>query len=231
LSKLFRRGAGLLVCSAFFFIAETPLRSHDVITTKLTWNREISRLVYKRCAGCHHAGGAAMDLTSYEAARPWAKAVRDEVLTRRMPPWGAVKGVGDFAGDPSLSQPETDMFVAWVEGGAPEGEAADVPPQVPNFKSESPFLPRYTRTLNLTTDTTLDRPITVIALRPKDLADSGSLEAWAIARDGTVERLIWLNDYRKAWTRNYVLQNPLTLSAGTRLRVAAKAGSLVLYCK
>jgi hypothetical protein len=231
LSKLYRRGAGLLVCSAFFLITETPLQSHDPITTKLTWNREISRLVYKRCAGCHHAGGAAMDLTSYEVARPWAKAIRDEILTRRMPPWGAVKGIGDFADDPSLSQPEIDMLVGWVEGGAPEGETADVPPKVPSFKSDSPALPRYTRTLNVATETTLNRPTTVVGVRPKDLADTGSLEAWAIEPDGTVQRLIWLNDYRKAWTRNYVLQSALPLPAGTKLRVAAMSGSLVIYCK
>src|SRR2546422_700161 len=94
LNKLLSRGAGFLAGSAIL------LFPHDPITTKLTWNREISRIVYKRCGSCHHQGGRAMDLTTYELARPWAKAIRDEVLARRMPPWGAVKGVGEFAGDP-----------------------------------------------------------------------------------------------------------------------------------
>ena len=59
---------------------------------------------------------------TYDDARPWAKAIRDEVLARRMPPWGAVKGVGEFRDDPSLSQIEIDMIVNWVEGGAPKGD-------------------------------------------------------------------------------------------------------------
>ena len=58
----------------------------------------------------------------YEEARPWAKAIRDEVLNRRMPPWDAVKGFGQFRDDPSLSQVEMDMVVGWVEVGAPLGD-------------------------------------------------------------------------------------------------------------
>ena len=88
---------GLLACA--------PLLAHEPITTKLTWTREISRVINKHCAGCHHEGGRAMALATYEDARPWAKAIRDEVLNRRMPPWDAVKGVGEFRDDPSLSQP------------------------------------------------------------------------------------------------------------------------------
>ena len=68
-----------------------------------------------------------MSLTTYDEARPWAKAIRDEVAARRMPPWGAVAGIGDFAGDPSLSTPEIDLLIAWVEGGAPEGDPVYLP--------------------------------------------------------------------------------------------------------
>lgn len=172
-----------------------------------------------------------MDLTTWEAARPWAKAIRDEVLVRRMPPWGPVKGIGDFAGDPSLSQPEIDMLVAWVEGGAPEGDAAELPVRLPSFKLATPGMPRYTQTLNVTKETAVSRASMLVALRPKDLPDGGSLEGWATEPDGTIERLIWLPDYRKSWTRSYVLRNPLSFPAGTRLRVAGSAGSLIFYFK
>src|SRR5436190_23890526 len=104
-----------------------PLFAHDPITTSLTWSKEISRLVQQHCASCHRPGGRAMSLLTYEEARPWAKAIRDEVLNRRMPPWDAVKGVGDFRGDRSLSQAELDVVVNWVEGGAPEGDPAYLP--------------------------------------------------------------------------------------------------------
>jgi hypothetical protein len=172
-----------------------------------------------------------MDLTSYEQARPWAKAIRDEVLSRRMPPWGAVKGIGEFADDPSLSQLEIDILVAWVEGGAPEGNAADLPVQLPAFKTESPALPRYSKALTVADQTTLPHATTLVALRPKDLPENGSLEAWATRPDGSVERLIWLTGFRKAWAHSFKLLNPLTLPAGSRIRVAAKSGSLTLYCR
>ena len=74
------------------------------------------------------AAGAPIPLIAYDDARPWAKAIREEVLERRMPPWGAVKGFGEFRDDPSLSQPEIDMIVNWVEGGAPKGDDIYLPP-------------------------------------------------------------------------------------------------------
>lgn len=222
-----QRGAGLLACPALFFLLATPLRSHDPITTKLTWTQEISRIVYKRCDGCHHEGGSAMSLTSYADARPWAKAIRDEVLSRRMPPWGAVKGIGEFVGDPSLSQQEIDMLVSWVEGGAPEGDLKLQPAQMPEFRTAATRTPRYARTLTVAGETTLSRSASLIAIRPKDLGDRGSLEAWATKPDGSVERLIWLTDYRKVWTRDYVLASPLRLPAGTKLHVAAKDAAAV----
>src|SRR5579864_3454608 len=97
-------------------------QAHEPITTKLTWTQEIARIVYKRCASCHHEGGAAFSLMTYDEARPWAKAIKEEVLERRMPPWEAVKGFGEFREDRGLTQEELETISAWVEGGAPEGE-------------------------------------------------------------------------------------------------------------
>src|SRR5260370_21354117 len=116
-------------------------QAHEPITTKLTWTAEISRIVYKRCASCHRPSGAApMSLVTYGESRPWAKAIRDEVAARRMPPWGAVKGFGDFLSDPSLTDPEIEMPVLWVEGGAPKG--ADIYlPSVPTFPAVSKSAP------------------------------------------------------------------------------------------
>src|SRR5690242_8504024 len=100
--------------------------AHDV-TTHVTWNREISRIVFTRCAACHHAGGTAFSLMSYAEANPWANAIKEQVLRREMPPWGAVKGFGSFRNDQSLTQGELDLFEKWVNGGAPEGNPDDLP--------------------------------------------------------------------------------------------------------
>ena len=62
-----------------------------------------------------------MSLATYEDARPWARAIKEEVMTRRMPKWHAVRGYGDFSNDPSLSPFEIALIAAWADGGAPRG--------------------------------------------------------------------------------------------------------------
>ncbi len=190
---------------------------HDPVTTKLTWAQEVSRIVDKHCIACHG------EFKTYRTARPWAKAIRDEVASRRMPPWGAVKGVGDFAGDPSLSGPEIDMLVAWVEGGAPEGNPAYLPHRLPPADSTA-ALPRYARAVAVHQDLILKQPTRVVALRP-----TGQTEAWAVRPDGQIDRLIWLNDYRKAAPRDFIPRDPPLLPVGTRLRV--EGSPVTFYCR
>jgi hypothetical protein len=159
-----------------------------------------------------------MSLLTYEEARPWAKAIRDEVLARRMPPWGAVKGVGEFRDDPSLSQPEMDMLVAWVEGGAPEGEPIYLPPPSMMVRPPPAAIPHGREILiTAAAPSTLDQAVDLLALRPEKLADGGSLELTAWLPDGEVRHLIWLREYRSAWSRTYILRDPMRLPRGTRL--------------
>src|SRR5262245_39924343 len=68
-----------------------------------------------------------MSLATYEEARPWAKAIKEEILEKRMPPWRPVKGYGEFLNAPSLTQREIDLIVNWVEGGAPRGDDKELP--------------------------------------------------------------------------------------------------------
>src|SRR5947209_216818 len=125
-----------LIVAVILMGACHAVRAHDVITTKVTWSREISRLVYKRCASCHHDGGSAFPLITYQDARPWAKAIKEETLERRMPPWGAVKGFGEFRNDQGLTQEDLEIISDWVEGGSPEGNPALLPP-LPDFKTKT----------------------------------------------------------------------------------------------
>jgi hypothetical protein len=235
LNKLHLRGAGFSACSALLIavalllVTAFPLQSHDPITTKLTWTAEISRIVYKRCAGCHRPGGAAFSLMTYEDARPWAKAIRDETMARRMPPWGAVQGIGDFKADPSLSGPEIDMFVAWVEGGAPEGDPIYLPHRVPQISTPKAEAPAHSLNLPVAREAKLSRAARLVALQPKNLAEGQSLDAWAVKPDGEVLRLIWLKDYRKQDPGEYVFREPVLLPAATRLRVSAGPNSSLVF--
>ena len=75
---------------------------------------------------------APMSLMTYDDARPWARAVKQKVVAREMPPWGADPHVGKFANDPSLTDAEIATITAWVDGGAPEGNRSDLP-KAPTF--------------------------------------------------------------------------------------------------
>jgi mono/diheme cytochrome c family protein len=103
--------------------------AHDPVTTKITYAREIRAILQARCASCHSPGAPApMPFSTYEEVRPWARAIKTQVLTRHMPKWHAAHGYGAFANDPSLTQVEMAIVAAWVDGGQPRGATvAEVP--------------------------------------------------------------------------------------------------------
>src|SRR5258707_13042274 len=95
-----------LIC-VYLRLSAVALFAHEPITTKVTWNKEVVRILTQRCLGCHREGGVApMSLARYDEARPWAKAIKEEVLEQRMPPWHAAKGFGDFSTDRALTMLE-----------------------------------------------------------------------------------------------------------------------------
>lgn len=69
-----------------------------------------------------------MSLISYQDARPWAKAIKAAVATKKMPPWFAE--LGHFANDPTLSEADVKTLSAWADIGAPEGNPKDAPPPI-----------------------------------------------------------------------------------------------------
>lgn len=98
-----------------------------------TFSKDIAPIFYEHCVGCHRPNDIApMSLLTYKDARPWAAAVRQAVVLRKMPPWYADPHYGKFANDPRLSEAEIQTITEWVKQGAPEGKAADQPPQ-PTF--------------------------------------------------------------------------------------------------
>lgn len=128
----------MLACFAYlaFFAFSASLfpqtgSTHEPITTKVMFNKEVIRILQRNCLGCHSPGRIKADipLTIYEEARPWAKAIKEEVLEKRMMPYQAVKGYGNFRHDYILPQRDVELLVSWIEGGAPRGEEKDYPKQ------------------------------------------------------------------------------------------------------
>ena len=96
----------------------------------VTFAKDVAPILQERCQECHHKGSMApMSLVTYEETRPWAKAIRQRVITRQMPPWHIDKTVGvqKFKNDISLSDDQIATIVRWVDAGAPMGDAKDMP--------------------------------------------------------------------------------------------------------
>ncbi|HZT78314.1 MAG TPA: cytochrome c [Vicinamibacterales bacterium] len=97
----------------------------------VSFTRDVAPIVQKSCQTCHRPGSIGpFSLLTYEEARPWARSIKDRVSRRQMPPWHVDKTVGirRFKDDPSLTDAEIQTIVDWVDGGAPKGSPADMPP-------------------------------------------------------------------------------------------------------
>jgi hypothetical protein len=118
--------AGLIIIGAvaagYLALRPEPVAARHVpITTKIVFNREIAQIFQKKCFQCHTDGNVSVPLTTYKEARPWAVAIKEEILERRMPPWGAAAGYGHFSNDVSLTGREISLILSWADGGAPSG--------------------------------------------------------------------------------------------------------------
>lgn len=126
--------AFLVVLSAFLWSSSQAreLRSKG---QPVTFNKDVAPLFYAHCTECHRPGEASpMSLLTYQEARPWAKSIREKVVSRAMPPWHADPRFGEFANDRRLSEQAINTIVDWVDAGAPEGAAKDLPP-APQYSS------------------------------------------------------------------------------------------------
>jgi len=97
----------------------------------VTFTKDIAPILQRSCQNCHRVGQIGpMPLLTYEDARPWARAIKQQVVQRNMPPWYIDKAVGvrKFKNDPSLGEEDIALISKWVDAGAPMGNPADMPP-------------------------------------------------------------------------------------------------------
>lgn len=202
---------------AFVVLAGLTAGAHD-FGVSITWNREISRLVFERCASCHREGGTSFSLMTYQDVQPRAVAIKDAVLSRRMPPWGAVKGFGEFRNDQGLTQEQVELVAAWVEGGASRGNNRRILPDPPT-SFETPPAPRVSAgSLTAGADFTLARPFALDGLLPQGVRRDATMRVTAVLPDGTVKPLVWLYEYDERFKHLFLLRSPLALPAGTVIR-------------
>ena len=99
----------------------------------VTFTRDVAPIIYENCVACHRPGELApMALRSYDEVRPWARGIKDKVVSGEMPPWFAEGRAGHFKNDSRLMPAEIDTIVRWVDAGAPQGAPGDLP-ALPSF--------------------------------------------------------------------------------------------------
>ncbi|HUQ89944.1 MAG TPA: cytochrome c [Vicinamibacterales bacterium] len=348
---------GAIVAAYQLVRPEPVIARHVPITTKIVFNREIAQIFQKKCFQCHTDNNVSVPLTTYREARPWAVAIKEEILERRMPPWGAASGYGHFANDMSLTGREISLILSWADGGAPSGvlladedkQPVFIPPlsgwelgapdatiavaENQKIAGDTPFRierfdvntglkqPRWIRALQFDpadrrairfaaiydarngrwlgtwtpsskvsampagsgvqlpagakltmeigyrggmedasgegelglyfadkppapassieiapaplslaagkigerfrAETTIKTPITISSMWPKLGPGGRSIELTAMRPDGSVEPMLWVNNYRAEWPAPYIMKEAITLPAGTRLVMTA----------
>src|SRR5262247_2338188 len=107
----------LLVLAGALLWAPTPAASQE--SAAITFHKDVLPVLQKNCQSCHRPGQIGpFSMLTYKDTRPWAKAIKQAVLSRVMPPWFADPRYGHFNNDRSLTQTEIDTIVGWVNNGA-----------------------------------------------------------------------------------------------------------------
>jgi hypothetical protein len=120
----------LFIGLAVFGLVSLPVffSSEARTPAAITYAKQVAPILQKRCEECHHAGGIApMQFTTYDAARPWAKAIKDKVVSRQMPPFHATGAIGRYQDDPRLTEAEIATIAQWVDSGAAKGNVKEAP--------------------------------------------------------------------------------------------------------
>ena len=99
----------------------------------ITFSRDVAPIFYRKCADCHRSGESApFSVLSYNDVRPWARSIKEKVVSRQMPPWHADSRIGQWTNDRRLTEQEIMTISNWVDQGAKRGNPADLP-TAPSF--------------------------------------------------------------------------------------------------
>jgi len=100
----------------------------------ISYHEHVAPILGKHCAACHRPGEVGpFSLLTYRDGAKRAAFLSQVTEERRMPPWRAMHGYGDFQAEGRLSRRELAILSRWTEQGAPEGDPAlaKAPPRFP----------------------------------------------------------------------------------------------------
>ncbi|MGH9693630.1 MAG: thiol-disulfide isomerase, partial [Bryobacteraceae bacterium] len=99
-----------------------------VVNEHWTFYKDVLPVLQQYCQVCHRPGEIApMPFVTYKQTRLWARAIRQAVKSRKMPPWFADPTIGHFANDPSLTAQQIQTICDWADQGSPAGDPRDAP--------------------------------------------------------------------------------------------------------
>ena len=133
----FQVAIGALLAVSGAVMAAEPAKTGDSASKPVTFTKDIAPIFQEKCEACHRKDSMApMSLVTYQETRPWARSIKERVVTHQMPPWHLDKTVGiqQFQNDRSLTDEQVALISRWVDAGAPMGNPKDMPPpkQFPN---------------------------------------------------------------------------------------------------
>ncbi len=127
--------AAIALVAVFAFQAEAQAQAAFVSSgdanAPLTYASHVASIINENCVVCHRDGGIApMRLTTYEEVKPWARRIKERVVSQEMPPYAYDTDIGiqDLKSDWRLSEEAISTIVSWVDAGARMGDPADMPP-------------------------------------------------------------------------------------------------------
>ena len=120
----------LVATFAFQSSAQAQVSFASSNDAPLTYSADVASIIQENCTVCHRAGGIGpMELVTYENVRMYAPLIKIKVVNRIMPPYYYDNDVGiqELQHDWRLSQEDINTIAAWVDQGAPLGNADEIP--------------------------------------------------------------------------------------------------------
>src|SRR5246127_2894745 len=120
---------GIMLTILIAVVAQTSALAADAqpanagTREQVTFSKDVAPILQAKCQECHQPNSIApMSLITFQEARPWARSIKERVMTRQMPPWHIDQSVGvqKFKNDMSLSDEQINTIVRWVDAGAPQ---------------------------------------------------------------------------------------------------------------
>jgi hypothetical protein len=154
---------------------------------------------------------------TYVDAQPRTDAIKEAVLRRRMPPWGAVKGFGNFRNDQGLTQEQIELVTRWVNAGARRGNNPRMLPKPPTFETAQPFV-TSTTAIRVSGQFRLPEAVTLDGVIPEQVPPGRSMQIVAALPTGSVEPLVWLYEYDDRYQHPFLFRRLISLPAGTTIQ-------------